>query len=128
MQAVGLQFSNNLNYGCPYFLGVSLKITGASPLQFSMELQEIACIHKLIIMKKIAGASPLQFSGELLETGVIHNSGYWKIAGLRPAIFSGTLGTGSIHNLGFGKIKTRSVLSLLICGILFSVMDNISAI
>jgi hypothetical protein len=45
---------------------------------------------------KIAGlrpsASSLLFSGELLETGSIHNSGYWKIAGLRPAIFRGTLG------------------------------------
>ena len=45
---------------------------------------------------KIAGlrpsASGLLFSGELLETGSIHNSGYWKIAGLRPAIFRGTLG------------------------------------
>ena len=27
-----------------------------------------------------------------METGGINNSGYWKIAGLRPAIFNGTPG------------------------------------
>ena len=33
-----------------------------------------------------------------------YNSNYWKIAGLRPAIFRGTLGNWGIHNVNYGKI------------------------
>ena len=40
---------------------------------------------------KIAGALPLQFLMELLEIGGIHNSGYGKIAGALPLQFSGEL-------------------------------------
>ena len=45
---------------------------------------------------KIAGlrpsASGLLFLVELLKIGDIHKSSYWKIAGLQPAIFRGTPG------------------------------------
>ena len=51
-------------------------------LKFNSGYWKIACLRP--------SASGLLFSGELLETGSIHNLGYSKIAGLRPAIFSGT--------------------------------------
>ena len=40
---------------------------------------------------KIAGLRPAIFRGTAGNWG-INNSGYWKIAGLRPAIFNGTPG------------------------------------
>ena len=64
MQAVDLQFSNKLNYGCSQFPGVPLKLQ-AEGLQFSNNLN-YGCPQFPEVPLKIAGQ---QFSGELLDLG-----------------------------------------------------------